>query len=404
MGSEMEIVDQRLKAFVGQLQTEFAILDRLVYKNKNQHRRCSYFQYLLKVRTDLRLLQAANLEEVLSASFQVLYGKRPKQKVQLLESLKRRRCDGGKHNFLERLLGVAHLLSEIVEPMLRAATEISTLLARSFFMGFSLTVLALLARIRVLVQQMLLDVVCVFNSVSSLSQREQAIKLTQDGFEVFREYFPPKQDVVFLECLWKSDKYVLVERQNERDVGSKEKEVGEDVSVEASKIQYESIEIFLGDEEPGKTASKDLAEDDEAVIDKDTANSPENPKDLAEYVQAVMDKDKATSLQDPIQEGKDEFRAQGDLAIAGPSGNNFNAPEAGALPSSSLIKNPAKAKPGSKNNVAFVSVKRPAVSTKSELEFGIHGMQKGDNPSPSVDKEDPFFSLLTAGNMKSSLF
>nr|XP_016434863.1 PREDICTED: uncharacterized protein LOC107761188 isoform X2 [Nicotiana tabacum] len=378
MGSEMEIVDQRLKAFVVTLQTEFAILDRLVYKNKNQHRRCSYFQYLLKVRTDLRLLQAANLEEVLSASFQVLYGKRPKQKVQLLESLKRRRCDGGKHNFLERLLGVAHLLSEIVEPMLRAAT--------------------------VLVQQMLLDVVCVFNSVSSLSQREQAIKLTQDGFEVFREYFPPKQDVVFLECLWKSDKYVLVERQNERDVGSKEKEVGEDVSVEASKIQYESIEIFLGDEEPGKTASKDLAEDDEAVIDKDTANSPENPKDLAEYVQAVMDKDKATSLQDPIQEGKDEFRAQGDLAIAGPSGNNFNAPEAGALPSSSLIKNPAKAKPGSKNNVAFVSVKRPAVSTKSELEFGIHGMQKGDNPSPSVDKEDPFFSLLTAGNMKSSLF
>lgn len=64
--------------------------------------------------------------------------------------------------------------------------------------------------------------------------------------QVFREYFPPKQDVVFLECLWKSDKYVLVERQNERDVGSKEKEVGEDVSVEASKIQYESIEIFLG--------------------------------------------------------------------------------------------------------------------------------------------------------------
>ncbi|OIT00489.1 PREDICTED: uncharacterized protein LOC109228987 [Nicotiana attenuata] len=404
MGSEMEIVEQRLKAFVGQLQTEFAILDRLVYKNKNQHRRCSYFQYLLKVRRDLRLLQAANLEEVLSASFHVLYGKRPKQKVQLLESLKRRRCDGGKHNFLERLLGVAHLLSEIVEPMLRAATEISTLLARSFFMGFSLTVLALLARIRVLVQQMLLDVVCVFNSVSSLSQREQAIKLRQDGFEVFREYFPPKQDVIFLECLWKSDKYVLVERQNERDMGSKEKEVGEDVSVEASKIQYESIEIFLGDEEPGKTASKDLAEDDEAVIDKDKANSPENPKDMAEDVQAVMDKDKATSLQDPIQEGKDEFRAQVDSAIAGPSGNNFNAPEARAFPSSSPDKNPAKAKPGSKNNVAFVSVKRPAVSTKSELEFGIPGMQKGDNPSPSVDKEDPFFSLLTAGNMRSSLF
>lgn len=49
MGSEMEIVEQRLNSFASQLQTEFAILDRLVYKNKNQHRRCSYFQYLLKV-------------------------------------------------------------------------------------------------------------------------------------------------------------------------------------------------------------------------------------------------------------------------------------------------------------------------------------------------------------------
>ncbi|XP_060186867.1 uncharacterized protein LOC132616473 isoform X2 [Lycium barbarum] len=383
MGSEMEIVEQRLNTFVAQLQTEFAILDRLVYKNKNQHRRCSYFQYLLKVKRDLRLLQAANLEEVLSSSFQVLFGKRPKQKVQLLESLKRRRSNGGKYNFLERLLGVAHLLSQMVEPMLRAAAEISTLIARSFFMGFSLTVLALLARIRVLVQQMLLDVVCVFNSVSSLSRREQAIKLTQDGFEVFREYFPPKkqQQVVFLECIWESDKYVLVERLNEKDVGSQEKETGEDVSVEASKIQYESIEIFLGDEEPGETTSKDLAKDG----------------------QAVMDKDKANSLEDPIQEeSNDEFRAQVDSAIAGPFGNNCDAPEAGALPSSSPDKNPAKAKHESRNNVAFVSVKRPKVSTNNDLGFGIHGTEKGDNPG--VDKEDPFFSLLITGNMKSSLF
>lgn len=32
-------------------------------------------------------------------------------------------------------------------------SQISTLLARSFFMGFSLTILAMLARFRVLVQQ-----------------------------------------------------------------------------------------------------------------------------------------------------------------------------------------------------------------------------------------------------------
>lgn len=52
--------------------------------------------------------------------------------------------------------------------------------------------------------------------------------------------------MVFLECIWESDKYVLVERRNQKDVGSQEKEAGEDVFVEASKIQYESIELFLG--------------------------------------------------------------------------------------------------------------------------------------------------------------
>ncbi|XP_015160187.1 uncharacterized protein [Solanum tuberosum] len=306
MGSEMEVVEQRLNTFV---------------------------------RRDVRLLQTANLEEVLSASFQVLNGKRPKQKVQLLGSLKRRRSNGGKYNFLERLSGVAHLLS-----------------------------------------QMLLDVVCVFNNVSSLSQREQAIKLTQDGFEIFREYFPPKQQVIFLECIWESDKYILVERQNQKDVGSQEKEVGEDVSVEASKVQYESIELFLGDDKPGQTASKDSAEDGQTIKDNDIVDS----------------------LEDPIQDSNDESRAQVDSTIAGPSGNNFDTPEAGALPSTSPDKNPAKAKHGSRNSVAFVSVKRPKVSTNNELGFDIHRTEKGDNSG--VDKEDPFFSLLFSGNVKTNLF
>ncbi|CAL5411058.1 unnamed protein product [Camellia sinensis] len=66
--------------------SEIEIVDRIVYKNKNQHQRCSYFQYLLKVRRDLRLLQSAHIEEIVSSSFQVIHGTKPKQKVQLLES------------------------------------------------------------------------------------------------------------------------------------------------------------------------------------------------------------------------------------------------------------------------------------------------------------------------------
>lgn len=41
--------DGRLKAFLLHLRTECSILDRMVYKNRNQHRRCHYFQSLLKV-------------------------------------------------------------------------------------------------------------------------------------------------------------------------------------------------------------------------------------------------------------------------------------------------------------------------------------------------------------------
>ncbi|KAG6420805.1 hypothetical protein SASPL_117344 [Salvia splendens] len=196
MDSNIKTVEQRLKSFTSQLHTECGILERLVYKHKNQHRRSSYFQYILKVcnlgyakflhqvRRDLQLLKSLNLDEVLESSFLVIHGDRPKQKVQLLEGLKRRKTNSGKYNFLERLLGVTRLLSQIVEPLLKAAIEISMLLARSFFMKFSLVVLAVLARVRVLVQQMLLDAVLLYNTVSSLSLKEQSIKLKQEGFEL----------------------------------------------------------------------------------------------------------------------------------------------------------------------------------------------------------------------------
>ncbi|KAH8494563.1 hypothetical protein H0E87_021097 [Populus deltoides] len=245
MGSEIETLEERLNSFLVQLQAECRVFERMVYKNKNQHRRCSYFQYLLKVRRDLRLLQSSKLEEIVGSCFHVITGRKPRQKVHLLESLKWRKCDSGTPNFMERLLGAARLLSQIVEPMLKAATDISTLLARSFFMGFSLTILALLARLRVLVQQILLDVVSVFNMVSSLSQEKQSVKITQEGLEVFREYYPTNKEFVTLECVWKTDKFVLVEKTHKIDVKGRDGGLG-DGSIEKSVPRYWTIESFLG--------------------------------------------------------------------------------------------------------------------------------------------------------------
>ncbi|KAL3512644.1 hypothetical protein ACH5RR_025361 [Cinchona calisaya] len=178
MGSEVGGVEERLMSFWGQLLIEYGILDRIVYKNKNQHRRCFYFQHLLKVRRDLRLLQSAKLEEILNFSFLM------------------------------------------VEPMLETAVDISKLV-QSFFMGFSVTILSMLARLRVLVQQILLDAVCVYNTISSVSQKELAIKVNEEGFEVFREYYPMKEQFISLECIWQTDQGAFA-------------------------VQYQNIEVLLG--------------------------------------------------------------------------------------------------------------------------------------------------------------
>ncbi|XP_071716318.1 uncharacterized protein [Rutidosis leptorrhynchoides] len=122
MNPEFESIEARLQYFLIQLQSEVGVLDRIVHRNKNQHRRSSYFQYLSKVRRDCKLLQSTNLVELVNSCFLVINGNRPKQKVQLLESLKRRKCGGGKYNFLMRLQGVARLLSQSMKPPSAAPT------------------------------------------------------------------------------------------------------------------------------------------------------------------------------------------------------------------------------------------------------------------------------------------
>ncbi|KAL2483677.1 uncharacterized protein Fot_45121 [Forsythia ovata] len=415
MGSEIEITEQRLKSFIVQLQTECGILERIVYKNKNQHRRCSYFQYLLKVRRDLRLLKSANLEEILDASFLIINGNRPKQKVQLLESLKRRRCDSGKYNLLERLLGVSRLLSQVVEPMLKAATEISKLLARSFFMGFSVTILAVLARLRVLAQQILLDAVQVFNTVSSLSQKEQTIKLNQKGFEVFREYYPAKEQVTtVLECIWQTDKYVLVERMNTSESKSQEKDIQEDVSLTASKILYENIEVLLGVDNPDTMDAEYVLEEGCPTINADGKQvevasgtpgpSSENSVPLEEPSTRVETDNNISSEKVAKINLEKQVESESDNKIL--SRETALPRSLTASPSSYPVK--LKAKP---KKVAFVSVKRPAPSTTDQSvkrpapsttdQSGFNGKRTEKDDG---DKEDSFFNLLAAGNQNNSLF
>ncbi|XP_024033325.1 uncharacterized protein LOC18054299 isoform X2 [Citrus clementina] len=352
MDLKSEDLEEKLKSLLGQLQAERGIFERLVYKNKNQHRRSSYFQYLLKVRRDLRLLQLAKLEELLGSCFQVITGKRPKLKVHLLESLKRRKCDDGKHNFLERLLGAARLLSQMVEPMLKAATEVSTLLARSFFMGFSLTILALLARLRVLVQQ------------------------------VYREFYPVNEEYITLECVWNTDKFELLERSHTSEKKSKEGDWENDLPIRDSAVRYQSIESFLGD--------------DEFAPEKADADR-EGPIKITD--------DKTNLLASPSIQSDDVNQVDGGMKVGEISGTS-TAPGQKIAQESSLLSTSCPS-PSSKllkahsgtRKVAFVSVKRPAPATSDTLDLQIKEPEK-----KSDDGEDEFYNLLTGGNLKDSLF
>ncbi|CAA0813951.1 Unknown protein [Striga hermonthica] len=409
MASDMETIEKRLKSFTGQLQTEFGILERLVYKHKNQHRRCSYFQYVLKVKRDLKLLISANVEDIFNSSFLVINGNRPKQKVQLLESLKKRKCGAGKFNFLEKLLGITRLLSQIVEPLLKAAMELSTLLARSFFMKFSLTTLAVLARIRVLVQQMLLDAVLLYNTVSSISQSEQSVKLNQEGFEVFREYYPRNEEAsVMLECVWQTDKYLLVEQKHKCDSNAQKKDLLEDVPLGTSEIQYENVEALLGVDVSGVAAAlepslatpvnieKDddipLITSDEKLIEESTSDIVGPSAETLAYSEDVLtNKNLSAGM---IFESNDENPAEENLCIT-----------EGGLPTSwskPLVASPPKLKNSKRERVAFVSVKPPAPSSarnESKL-LDSKPLEKDE-----VEKnDDPFFKLLTGGSKKGRIF
>nr|GEU90769.1 hypothetical protein [Tanacetum cinerariifolium] len=380
MDAEFETIEARLQSFIGQFQSEVGVLDRIIHKYKNQHRRSSYFQYLLKVRRDCKLLQTTNLVELVNSSFLVINGNRPKQKVQLLESLKRRRCDGGKHNFLARLQGAARLLSQMVEPMLKAAIEISTLLARSFFMGFSMTVLALLARLRVLAQQILLDVVSAFNMVSSLSRKQQSIKLNQEGIEVFREYYPTNEQIIYLECVWETDKFILLERKSEPDNKSPDT-IKEDVACQgSSRVEYQSVETILGENKPVDTVMEKTSEEDVTTSKTDNLSSIDSfANDCKQVEEPNSAKDHSGLLESSRMNLEHEHHHM----------------DSGLVVSSS----PPKPEPRPKNKVAFISVKRPEPSKANDAEDII-------KPSDGVngEKEDPFFSLLTGGSHKHSLF
>ncbi|KAF7041557.1 hypothetical protein CFC21_051336 [Triticum aestivum] len=187
-----------MRAALRHLQAEAGVLERLVYKHRNQHRGAAYFQYLLKVRRDEKLLLGANLMEVISAVFPVITCRKPANTI-LVPNRQGKRKPGANHCQYKRLLGVARLLS-----------------------------------------QMLLDVVSVYNKVTDLTDKKQSVKISIGKVQAFREYYPSSNNPsTILECVWVKDKFVL----HEKTKASSQKTQGEDLKscTPDSSIQYETL-------------------------------------------------------------------------------------------------------------------------------------------------------------------
>uniref|UniRef100_A0A0R0J418 Uncharacterized protein n=1 Tax=Glycine max TaxID=3847 RepID=A0A0R0J418_SOYBN len=122
-------------------------------------------------------------------------------------------------------------------------------------MGFSVTIMALLARLRVLVQQ------------------------------VFRDFYPVSDDFVTLECVWKSDKFILLERKHKRVNESQAVDSGGIVFVQTSNVNYNCIVSFLGDDRlvPKRVADVAAKKDPCHINDKSTdlliGSSPNDDKE-----------------------------------------------------------------------------------------------------------------------------
>ena len=64
--------------------------------------------------------------------------------------------------------------------------------------------------------------------------------------QVFRDFYPVSDDFVTLECVWKSDKFILLERKHKRVNESQAVDSGGIVFVQTSNVNYNCIVSFLG--------------------------------------------------------------------------------------------------------------------------------------------------------------
>ncbi|XP_024525593.1 uncharacterized protein LOC9633543 isoform X2 [Selaginella moellendorffii] len=186
-----------VRQHISSLQREDALLERLIYRSKSQHRGTLHFRKLHQARRSLKLLRVAASDTFLSAL-----------DFHLEPAVKRRRnknvASESKEAVLNILWGVSRILHELNAPILGASKQMAGLLEQGRFMSYTLTVLSILARIRVLSFQLLLDCVSLYNLLAAELRTGNSLVT----FNKLQRELPAS-----LECKWDAERaqYNLVE-------------------------------------------------------------------------------------------------------------------------------------------------------------------------------------------------
>ncbi|CAG9465233.1 unnamed protein product [Pedinophyceae sp. YPF-701] len=153
-----------------EFQAESRLFQRIVYKNRNQHRRGHYWRHLTAVHARLRTLASLQLPDLLLGLHAMSGPGRDKA-----EGLGNR--PGQPRSFPSAQAGVfacRRLLAgldagvDAVGAIDVSSASLMALLGQSFFMPFALTATAALARLRALLAQLLVDIQRAYNAVAEL--------------------------------------------------------------------------------------------------------------------------------------------------------------------------------------------------------------------------------------------
>ncbi|CAI2167835.1 9477_t:CDS:2 [Funneliformis geosporum] len=134
---------------------ESNILERLYYKNKNQHQRSIYFRKIVEIRRILKRIKEMEINELMSGFIGNFYSTKigktqntwdqvPSQEMVVF--------------VMNRLICVALLMNKALDTFIDAFDTFNALLRQTEFMSFALTCLAILARLNILTRVLLEEI------------------------------------------------------------------------------------------------------------------------------------------------------------------------------------------------------------------------------------------------------